>query len=64
MRVGLVSGNAITIKDVSAAGGSSGAEAAADGADGEANAAVTADEDFARRLQAKMDAQSLGHGGK
>lgn len=60
MRVGAVSGHAITIRDVSAeaaaANGSSGA------ANGAADAATAADEDYARRLQAKMDAQAMGGG--
>lgn len=60
VRVGAVSGHAITIKDVSAeaaaANGSSGA------ANGTADAATAADEDYARRLQAKMDAQAMGGG--
>jgi len=59
VRVGLVSSNGITIKDVSAEAGGSSAGAAA--AAGEGDAAMAADEDYARRLQAKMDAQSMGN---
>jgi hypothetical protein len=56
VRVGAVSTHTITIKDVSA-------EAAAAGsAEGKADAATLADEDYARRLQAKMDAQAMGGG--
>jgi hypothetical protein len=47
VRVGMVSGGAITIRDVDAEGEGAAAE-------------MTADEEFARRLQAKMDAQSMG----
>lgn len=60
VRVGAVNANgAITIKDVSAAGA---AAAAGGGSAGEqpADAAMEADEDYARRLQAKMDAQAMG----
>ncbi|KAF6265105.1 hypothetical protein COO60DRAFT_1470199 [Scenedesmus sp. NREL 46B-D3] len=59
IQVGLVSGNSIKIRDVQAeaAVGGSGA------APGEEPDALTAaDEDMARRLQAKMDAQSMGGG--
>jgi hypothetical protein len=57
VRVGLVSGNAITIKDVSAE-----ANGAAAAAEEPADEQMTADEEYARRLQAKMDAQSMGGG--
>lgn len=63
--VGIVSGHAITIRDVSkdadtgdaGAGGASGA-----GEGSEADALLAADEDMARRLQAKLDAKSIGAG--
>jgi hypothetical protein len=56
IQVGLVSGNSIKIRDVQA-------EAAAGGSAGdEPDALTAADEDMARRLQAKMDAQSMGVG--
>jgi hypothetical protein len=60
VRVGVVSGNAITIKDAPppAAAAAAGGGSAANGAP--ADAAMTADEDYARRLQAKMDAQAMG----
>uniref|UniRef100_A0A383WCP9 Cytosine-specific methyltransferase n=1 Tax=Tetradesmus obliquus TaxID=3088 RepID=A0A383WCP9_TETOB len=59
IQVGLVSGNAIKIRDVQAEG----AAAAAAGGSGEpADALAAADEEMARRLQAKMDAQSMGVG--
>lgn len=51
VRVGMVSGNAISIK-----------EGGADGAEANGDAQMTADEEYARRLQAKMDAQSMGGG--
>jgi hypothetical protein len=63
VQVGLVSGNSIKIRDVqaeAAAGGSGAAAAAAAG--GETDALMAADEDMARRLQAKMDAASMGVG--
>eukprot|EP00878_Enallax_costatus_P030274 GHUV01032949.1.p1 GENE.GHUV01032949.1~~GHUV01032949.1.p1 ORF type:complete len:574 (+),score=238.91 GHUV01032949.1:1551-3272(+) len=56
LQVGLVSGNAITIKDKQAA-------AAAAAEEPEKDALTAADEDMARRLQAKMDAQQMGAGG-
>jgi hypothetical protein len=63
-----VSGHTITIRDVSADAGAS--EAAAGGASGaaagegsEADALLAADEDMARRLQAKLDAKSMAAGG-
>jgi hypothetical protein len=58
--VGVVSANAITIKDTPAAAAAGGGGSAANGAP--ADAAMTADEDYARRLQAKMDAQAMGGG--
>lgn len=59
MRVGAVSAHTITIKDVSAEAAAAGAAGAAEG---KADAATVADEDYARRLQAKMDAQAMGGG--
>jgi hypothetical protein len=55
--VGAVSSHSITIKDVSAAA----TAAAGASAGGEPDAATAADEDYARRLQAKMDAQAIGN---
>lgn len=65
VRVGAVSSHTITIKDASTAadnGGGAAAAANGGGAGGEADAATAADEDYARRLQAKMDAQAVGGG--
>lgn len=56
LQVGLVCGNSITIKDKQAA-------AAAAAEEPEKDALTAADEDMARRLQAKMDAQQMGAGG-
>jgi hypothetical protein len=57
--VGAVSSHSITIKDVSAA--ATAAAGAGATAGGEPDAATAADEDYARRLQAKMDAQAIGN---
>eukprot|EP00879_Flechtneria_rotunda_P032023 GHRR01035170.1.p1 GENE.GHRR01035170.1~~GHRR01035170.1.p1 ORF type:complete len:411 (+),score=190.01 GHRR01035170.1:418-1650(+) len=66
VQVGIVSANAITIREVSAhaAAGSSAPAAAADAGSsgsqaGDENALMAADEDMARRLQAKMDAETM-----
>ncbi|KAF8055388.1 MET1B [Scenedesmus sp. PABB004] len=59
VQVGLVSGNAITIRDV----GAEGAAAQAKGGE-EGDAVVRADEELARRLQAKMDAQTMAGNAK
>lgn len=58
IHVGLVSGNSIKIRDLEAEAAAAGAGSAAAG--GEGDALMAADEDLARRLQAKMDAQSMG----
>jgi hypothetical protein len=62
IQVGLVSGNSIKIRDVQAEAAAGGSGSAAAAAGGEPDALMAADEDMARRLQAKMDAQSMGVG--